>query len=76
MKCPKCQKDGHSQVLESRPANGQVWRRRFCKLCLKTFVSCETAEPGMKMPTITQSRRRLKDRLPKPEQRNKLWTDL
>lgn len=66
MKCPKCQKDGHSQVLESRPANGQVWRRRMCKLCLKNFVSCETAEPGMKMPAITNSRHRLKDRKQKP----------
>lgn len=74
MKCPKCERDGRSQVLESRPADGQIWRRRLCKLCLKTFVSCETAEPGMTMPTITQSRHRLKDRTPKPEDRNLNWS--
>ena len=61
-------------MLESRPADGKVWRRRLCKLCLKTFVSCETAEPGMTMPTSTQSRHRLKDRTPKPEDRNLNWS--
>ena len=76
MKCPKCQKDGKSQVLESRPADGKVWRRRMCALCFKTFVSCETAEPGMTMPTQTQSRHRLMDRKIKPEQHNVRWSSL
>lgn len=73
MKCPKCERDGRSQVLESRPADGKVWRRRMCALCFKTYVSCETAEPGMTMPTQTQSRHRLKDRKIKPEQHNVRW---
>ena len=76
MKCPKCEKDGKSQVLESRPADGKVWRRRMCALCFKTYVSCETAEPGMTMPTQTQSRHRLKDRKIKPEQHNVRWSRL
>ena len=76
MKCPKCQKDGKSPVLESRTADGKVWRRRMCALCFKTFVSCETAEPGMTMPTQTQSRHRLKDRKIKPEQHNVRWSSL
>lgn len=75
MKCPKCQKDGKSQVLESRPADGQIWRRRMCGLCFNTFVSRETAEPGMTMPTQTQSRHRLKDRKIKPEQHNVRWSN-
>jgi len=74
MKCPHCNRDGKSPVLESRPADGKVWRRRMCALCFKTYVSCETAEPGMTMPTQTQSRHRLKDRTPKPEDRNLNWS--
>ena len=74
MKCPHCTRDGKSQVLESRPADGKVWRRRMCALCFKTYVSCETAEPGMTMPTQTQSRHRLKDRKIKPEDRNLNWS--
>ena len=76
MKCPHCNRDGKSPVLESRPADGQVWRRRMCALCFKTYVSCETAEPGMTMPTQTQSRRRLKDRKIKPEQHTVRWSNL
>lgn len=73
MRCPHCNRDKKSQVLESRPFDGQVWRRRLCRLCLKTFVSCETAEPGMTMPAMTQSKYRLKDRTLKPEQHNIRW---
>jgi transcriptional regulator NrdR family protein len=73
MKCPHCNKEGKSTVLESRPHDGCVWRRRMCPLCIKTFVSRETAEPGMTMPTMTQSRHRLKDRKIKPEQYNVRW---
>ena len=69
MRCPHCNKDGKSTVLESRPAQGSTWRRRLCKLCFNTYVSCETAEPGMKMPPETQSKFRIKDKNLKPEQR-------
>ena len=73
MRCPHCNKEGKSTVLESRPYDGQVWRRRMCPKCLKTFVSCETASPDMKMPAQTQSKHRLKDRKIKPEQHNLRW---
>lgn len=76
MKCPRCQKEGKSPVLESRPADGQIWRRRMCGLCFNTYVSCEIADPGMTMPTKTQSRHRLKDRTTKPEQRNVRWNNI
>lgn len=76
MRCPHCQKEGKSVVMESRPLDGNVWRRRTCSKCFKTFVSCETAEPGMKMPTMTHSRHRLKDRKIKPEQYNVNWNNI
>lgn len=54
--------------MESRPHDGQVWRRRACPACFKTYVSAEHAEPGMKMPEATQSRHRVVDPTPKPAQ--------
>lgn len=69
MKCPHCLKEGRSKVLESRVWDGKVWRRRTCALCLKNFVSTELAEPGLRMPNETQSRHRVKDPTPKPEER-------
>lgn len=68
MKCPHCNGVVRSKVLESRPHEGCVWRRRLCTLCLKTFVSSEHADPGMKMPQATQSRHRITDPKPKPEE--------
>lgn len=68
MKCPHCSKTGRSKVLESRVWDGKVWRRRTCALCLRNFVSTEVAEPDTRMPRETQSRHRVKDPTPKPEQ--------
>ena len=68
MKCPHCNRVSRSRVLESRPHDGCVWRRRMCPLCVKTFVSSEHSEPGMKMPLATQSRYRVTDPKPKPEE--------
>lgn len=68
MKCPLCQATARSKVLESRPHDGRVWRRRLCPTCCKTYVSSEYAEPGLKMPEATQSRHRITDPKPKPEQ--------
>ena len=69
MRCPHCQKEGRSKVLESRVWDGKNWRRRTCALCLKNFVSTELAEPGMRMPNETQSKFRAKNPTPKPEER-------
>jgi transcriptional regulator NrdR family protein len=68
MKCPHCKAEGKSKVLESRPHDGRIWRRRMCPLCFKTYVSSEHAEPEMKMPPETQSKYRITDPKPKPEQ--------
>lgn len=54
--------------MESRPHEGRIWRRRLCAACFKTFVSSEFADPEMKMPQATQSRFRITDPKPKPEQ--------
>lgn len=69
MRCPHCQKEGRSRVLESRTWDGKIWRRRTCPLCLKNFVSVELSEPGTRMPNETQSKFRIKDPTPKPEER-------
>lgn len=68
MKCPHCNVTAKSKVLESRTHDGRTWRRRLCSMCLKAFVSSEHSEPDMKMPLATQSRYRITDRKPKPEE--------
>lgn len=68
MKCPHCNKAAKAKVLESRPHEGRIWRRRLCPLCHKTYVSSEHAEVDMKMPAATQSKHRITDPKPKPEQ--------
>ena len=68
MKCPHCNKASKAKVLESRPHAGQVWRRRQCGSCYKTFVSAEHTSIELRMPNETQSRHRVIDRTPKPEQ--------
>jgi transcriptional regulator NrdR family protein len=69
MRCPLCNKSTKGKVLESRPHDGKVWRRRMCGGCLTVFVSVEESAPGLRMPNATQSRHRVTDRTPKPEQR-------
>lgn len=68
MRCPHCSREGRSKVIESRPAEGCVWRRRACLLCFEIFVSEERSDLGMKMPKKTRSSYRLKDRKSKPEE--------
>jgi transcriptional regulator NrdR family protein len=68
MKCPHCSASTKAKVMESRPHDGQVYRRRICGQCFKTFVSCEDAPSGLRMPNGTQSRHRITDRKPKPEE--------
>jgi len=73
VRCPHCGKDGKATVLESRPHDGCVWRRRACPKCHKTYVSQEQAIEGGKMPAETQSRNRLKDKKLKPEELGLKW---
>jgi len=68
MNCPHCGKTTKSKVLESRPHDGQIFRRRSCGGCFKNYVSREEASVGLKMPAETQSKYRIKDLKPKPEQ--------
>lgn len=72
MRCSRCQKTTRAKVLESRPHDGRVWRRRQCGLCFQTFVSVEEAPEGLRMPAETSSKHRTQratDRTPKPEER-------
>lgn len=66
--CPHCGKTARGKVLESRPLGGEVWRRRMCNVCLKTFVTREASGAGLKMPALTDSkhRTRMVDRAPSP----------
>lgn len=68
MKCPHCGKD-KSNVFESRKHNAEVWRRRLCQLCLKTFVTLETTSSTLKFPTELNGPGRQKARwvTPKPK---------
>lgn len=56
--CPHCGKAARGKVLESRPLEGEVWRRRMCGACLTTFVTREASGVDLKMPALTQSRHR------------------
>lgn len=67
--CSRCNKASRAKVLESRPHDGRVWRRRQCGLCLRTFVTVEEAPQGLRMPAETNHRTQATDRTPKPEER-------
>ena len=71
IRCSRCLKTSRCRVLESRPHDGRVWRRRQCGLCLKTYVTVEDAPEGLRMPAETGSKHRTQatDRTPKPEER-------
>lgn len=68
MKCPHCNQVSKAKVMESRPHEGQTYRRRTCGKCFANFVTCENAPVGLKMPNETQSAYRAKNVSPKPEQ--------
>ena len=72
MRCPHCRAASKARVLESRPAGADIWRRRQCGACGRTFVSRETAAAELRMPAETRSIHRcqtMRDRLAKPEER-------
>jgi hypothetical protein len=50
MKCPFCELKG-SKVLESRPLDAAVYRRRSCRGCGKNWVTQEVSTSGLKMPS-------------------------
>lgn len=73
MKCSKCGKESRSRVVESRPHDGRVWRRRMCGICFNYFVTVERAGPKLKMPPETRSyyrSKKLTDRSVKPEEQS------
>lgn len=57
MKCPHCQKDTRALVLESRAHEENLYRRRQCGACGKTFVTEEIAHADMRLPRPSGSAR-------------------
>lgn len=50
MKCPHCAKDSRALVLESRAHDENLYRRRQCGACGRTFVTEEVAHAEMRLP--------------------------
>jgi hypothetical protein len=71
MKCPHCGKDKNN-VFESRKLNAEVWRRRLCQFCHKTFVTQETTSTTLKFPSDLNGPGRQKARLKTPSQKQKI----
>jgi len=76
VKCPHCGKDKNN-VYESRKKDSEVWRRRLCQICLKTFVTQETTSKTLKFPkelngVARQTQARLKQQKPKDENTGRL----
>ena len=71
MRCSRCAKTTRAKVLESRPHDGRVFRRRQCGVCFAIFVTVEEAPKGLRMPAETSSKHRAAatDRRRKPEER-------
>lgn len=51
LKCPRCGVEGKHLVMESRPHEGSVYRRRACGPCGRTYVTVEATSPGLKFPS-------------------------
>lgn len=51
MKCPHCDHVASHKVVETRKYEGSVYRRRRCDACSCGFVSVETTDTHMIMPT-------------------------
>lgn len=54
MKCPKCEVDGKSLVIETRKWDDAIWRRRACGGCGRNYVTRE--EPAASMPDYRPDR--------------------
>lgn len=49
MKCPHCRISDKSRVVETRPANGELVRRRECKGCSKRYSTREAVYATARM---------------------------
>lgn len=68
MKCPFCEYE-ETKVIDSRPAEGKIRRRRECMSCKKRFTTYEIIE----MPLLMVQK---KDGTIEPFDRNKLITGI
>lgn len=69
MNCPKC--GGDTRVVESRPREGGVWRRRKCaKAHLSYTLECRAEAPLKKVGRVKDEVRKKKTKaLPKPKRK-------
>lgn len=52
MRCPHCHGEASkAPVIETHKYTSEVYRRRRCDWCDKTFVTVEQAPDGLRMPT-------------------------
>lgn len=57
MRCPHCHNEVKAPVNETRVYEGDVYRRRCCGRCGRSFVTREVAPAGLKMPAAVMSSR-------------------
>lgn len=55
MHCPNCNSQ-KSRVIESRPIEGVVWRRRICQSCHHLYLTTESLATS-KMPWVRGARK-------------------
>lgn len=50
MTCPHCKADVKSPVVETRQHEGDIYRRRSCGNCGRSYITVETSPVGQRMP--------------------------
>ena len=50
MKCPHCDSEINSLILETRKDGVDIYRRRACPDCSKSVVTREYADKALRMP--------------------------
>lgn len=76
MKCPRC--SGIKQrVIESRPTEDSVWRRRVCSHCFHVFITRELVCDDNRLPTEAHrwknDHRKAPAKTPKPKDGPGVW---
>lgn len=59
VKCPHCDSEINSLVLETRKNDVDIYRRRVCPDCAKSVVTREYADKFLRMP-VRVGRRKLR----------------
>jgi len=57
MKCPHCDSEINSLILETRKNDVDIYRRRVCPDCSKSVVTREYADKDFKLPLQARIRK-------------------